>query len=326
MKFHANIGFNVYTQYGQFTRNSYSVYQPTWGESNDLVIDLTQYGSDVRTGTQNVDNSYYERRIGFYGMFDYDRTFGEVNHITGSLLGFGNLTKSQYDLQGNKNLNLGLRLGYRYKKKYMVDFSNAYVNSVKLPTGSRTVISPSLGLAWVISSEDFMSAVSAVDYLKFKLTGGIMNVDTGIDGFYYYDNVYRSSGYYRWQDGSWAGSGTISSYGGNNQLSFEKRNELNLGFESVLFNSKVSLEANVFTNVYSGQLAQPITIYPSFYTDFIPYENFGKTSYRGAELGLSYNQSLGDISFVFGANALYTTSEVLKRDEIYNDQDRKSVV
>ncbi len=218
---------------------------------------------------------------------------------------------------------LHLRLSYVNNKKYMVDFSSAYVNSVKLPKGNRTAYSPSLGLAWVISSEDFMSSVTAVDYLKLRVSAGLINSDNGIDGFYYFDNRYETSGSYNWYEGAWGNSGVVSSNGGNRNLFFEKRKELNFGFEGLLFDRMIGVDANVFTSVYYDQVIRPSTLYPNFYMSFIPYENFESNAYRGAELGLTFNKNFGDLSLVVGANALYANSEVLKKDEIYADAYQK---
>ena len=320
LAFHTNFSFDFYTEYDQSINNSYAVYQPLWDSEKDSIISLTKYGVDKRTGVQNVSDAYYERRFGFYGMFDYDRTFGGVHHVVGSLIGYGNKYKSQGDFQGDKNANISLRMGYIYNKKYLLDFSSAYVNSPKLPEGDRGAYSPSLGLAWVISSEKFMSSVTAVDYLKLKVSGGIINSDSGIGDFYLYDNVYSTSGTYSWDDGSYSNSQVVSSYGSNNGLQFEKRKELNLGFESLLFNRNLSIDGNVFTSLYYDKITRPTTFYPSFYSDYIPYRNYDSNSYKGAELGLSFKQSFGDFSFVIGGNALYSFNKVVKKNEIYLNQ------
>ena len=319
LAFHTNVSFDFYTVFNQTINNDYSVYVPIWSATTDVIEDLTKYGTDTRTGTQNIGGSSFQRRFGFYGMFDYKRTFG--NHrIYASLLGYGNRYKIEGDFQGNKYMNLGIRGIYSYKNKYMVDFSSAYVNSVKLPNGNKGGLSPSLGLAWVVSNEDFMSSNSAINYLKFRLSAGLMNSDAGINGFYYYDNRFGNSGSYSWFEGNWSNSGTISSNGGNSGLGYEKRKEINFGFEGVFFDHKLSVDANLFSSVYFDQITRTQTQYPSFYTDFIPYENFDSNSYRGAELGISYKQELGDLTIVAGANILYATSEVVKKDEIYNDE------
>lgn len=317
LAFHTNVSFDFYTIYDQSTTKGYSVYDPLWKASVDSIIGLEKNGTDTNSGSQNIGNSAYMRRFGFYGMFDYDRTFGEVHHLSGSLLGYGNRYKIEGDFQGSRNVNLGLRVAYGYKNKFLVDFSSAYVNSAKLPEGNRGAFSPSLGLAWVITSDDAKSLASNVNYLKLRVSGGRINSDAGIGDYYYYDNRYGNDGSYTWFEGAWSNNGTISNYGGNTQLGYEKREELNLGLEGIFFNHKLSLDANVFTSVYSDQITRPLTQYPSFYDDFIPYQNFDRNSYQGAELGLSFNQSIGDLKFVLGVNALYANSEILKRDEIY---------
>lgn len=320
LTFHTNVSFDFYVSYDQAISNSYSVYQPTWSATKDSIIGLAQFGADVRSGTQVVGNSSFQRRFGFYGMFDYNRTFSGLHQVTGSLFGYGTKYKIQGDFQGITTANLGLRLGYIYDRKYLFDFSGTYANSVKLPVGNRGAFSPSLGIAWIMSSEDFMSSVSEINYLKLRVSGGLLNSEEGIDGFYFYDNNYNKSSAYWWFDGSYRNFATISSNGGNGQLGFEKRKDLNLGIESILFNHQISFDANVFTSTYSDQITRTLNQYPSFYNNFIPYENFDSNSYRGAELGLSYNRSIGDFKFVIGTNFLYATSKVVKKDENFADQ------
>jgi TonB-linked SusC/RagA family outer membrane protein len=318
LAFHTNFSFDFYNIYNQSINNGYSVYEPVWNPVDDNIIYLTKYGTDTRSGTQNIGSSSFQRRFGFYAMFDYKRTFGE-HRVYGSLLGYGNRYKEQGDLQGNKYTNLGLRGIYSYKNTYLVDFSSAYVNSVKLAKGNKGAFSPSMGLAWVISNEGFMLQASAINYLKLRLSAGLMNSDAGIDGFFYYDNSYSGTGGYSWFDGSRSGYGRRSANGANLNLGYEKRRDINLGFESVLFNHKLSVDANLFSSVYYDQITRTQTQYPGFYTDYIPYENFDSNSYKGGEMGISYKQNLGDITLVIGANALVATSKVEKKDEIYSN-------
>ncbi|MFC5409469.1 SusC/RagA family TonB-linked outer membrane protein [Larkinella bovis] len=322
LAFHTNLSFDYLTLYDQFISNTYAVYEPVWAETEDRIVNIRKYGEDVRTGTQNVGNASYRRRIGFYGLLDYNRTFDDVHQVSGSALAYLTNDKLQGDIQGNKNANLGLRLAYGFKNKYLVDFSSAFVNSVKLPPRNRTAFSPSLGLAWVMSAEDFMASASFINYLKIRASAGILNSDNGISGFYNYHERYAGSGSYSWYEGTRSRAGVVPMNGGNDNLAFEKRRELNVGFESILWNNRLSLDANVFTSVYSDQITRPQSIYPSYFTTFIPYQNFDENAYHGAELGLSYRERWGDFSLVVGANVLYANSEVKKRDELYASSNR----
>lgn len=319
LSFHTNISFDYLMSYTQTVANSYSVYEPTWDATTDKILSLKQYALDARPGTQVVGGTYFYRKFGFYGLFSYDKTFDKVHHLTGSLLGYGSNSKEQGDFQGVKQAHLGLQLTYVYNNKYLVDFSGAYVNSVRLMQGNNRGFSPTLGLAWMLKNEDFLASANAIDYLKLRLSAGIINSDIPIGGFYYYDNRYGTSTSYAWNEGLRSRSSVRSSWPNSPDLGFVKRNEINFGAEGLFFKKTIGAEVNLFYDVYSGLVTRPATTYPSFYTDFIPYQNFGAENYKGIEFGLNFNKSVGDWRFYLGLNALYVTSKRTKVDEVYNN-------
>jgi TonB-linked SusC/RagA family outer membrane protein len=319
LSFHTNISFDYLMSYTQTVANSYSVYEPTWDATTDKILSLKQYALDARPGTQVVGGTFFYRKFGFYGLFSYDRTFDKVHHLTGSLLGYGSNSKDQGDFQGVKQAHLGLQLTYVYNNKYLVDFSGAYANSVKLMQGNNRGFSPTLGLAWMLKNEDFLASANAIDYLKLRLSAGIINSDIPIGGFYYYDNRYGTSSSYAWNEGLRSRSGVRSSWPNSPDLGFVKRNEINFGAEGLFFKKTIGAEVNLFYDVYSGLVTRPTTTYPSFYTDFIPYQNFGSENYKGIEFGLNFNKSVGDWRFYLGVNTLYVTSKRTKVDEVYNN-------
>lgn len=319
LSFHTNISFDYVMGYSQTVANTYSVYEPVWDAVEDKITSLKQYGVDARPGTQVVGNTSFSRRFGAYGLFSYDRTFNDVHHLTGSLLGYGSNYKESGDFQGVKHAHLGLQLNYIYNRKYIVDLSTAYVNSVKLKSGNNRNLSPTLGLAWLVTSEDFLSSAKFIDYLKVRLSGGILNSDLPIGGFYYYDNRFTTSGSYSWDEGVRSRSGVASSWGDNPDLGFTKRNEVNLGLEALFLNKTIGVDVNLFYDYYNNLVVRPSTTFPSFYTDFIPYQNFGAEKYKGIEAGLSFNKNVGNWKFYAAVNALYVTSERTKVDEVYNN-------
>jgi TonB-linked SusC/RagA family outer membrane protein len=319
LSFHTNVSFDFYTAYDQTIENTYSVYEPTWDPVEDKIISLKQFGLDARPGTQVVGNTTFNRRFGFYGLFSYDRTFNDVHHLTGSLLGYGSTFKEQGNFQGVKHANIGLQLAYIFNKKYMVDFSGAVVNSVKLAENNRMGFSPTLGLAWMISEEDFLSSIPAIDYLKLRASAGIINSDLPIGGFFYYDNRYTTSGSYSWNEGLRSRSGVMSSWQDNTNLGYTKRNSVNAGIEGLFFNKFLGAEVNFFYDNYTDLVTRVTSNVPSFYTDFVPYRNYGAEKYSGIEAGLNFNKSIGDWNFYLGTNILYVTSERTKVDEIYSN-------
>ncbi len=138
-------------------------------------------------------------------------------------------------MQGIKLAHAGFRLGYATDKRYLLDFSSAYVSSVKLTEGNRGQFSPSLGVAWVISEEDFMPKSGNINYLKLRASAGILNSDFPIDNFFLYENRYVGSGSYNWFEGGkpfWR----CFSWGSNPDLGYARRKEITLGVEGLFFN------------------------------------------------------------------------------------------
>ena len=321
---HTNISFDYYLLYNQSINNQFSVYEPVWAENEDRIVSLRQHGTDARPGSLDIGDRSFKRRFGFYGMLAYDRLFNRKHRVTANLIGFGSSFKEpgnlQTSFQGVKQAHLGLQLTYSLKEKYMADFSSAYVNSVKLPDGNRLGLSPTVGLAWVISKEPFMAAADWVNWLKLRLTAGYINSDIPIGDFYYYDSRYTTSGSYNWYEGTRNRNGVISSWPSNPNLGFAKRKEVNLGLEGRFFNDRLGIEVNAFYDQYTDLIVRPSTQYPSFYSNFIPYENFGKDAYKGAELGVNFQRISEGWSLFAGINALYVTSKRLVVDEVYNNE------
>ena len=312
-----NVSFDFYNSYNQSISNGYSVYAPTWSATSDSITGLTKYGTDSRTGTQNVGLPDFLRRIGFFGQINYDRTFAGVHNVTATLLGFANTIKLKGTFQPDKNTHVGLRMAYNYSNKYYADFSSAYISSNQLPEGSRGALSPTLSLGWVISKEGFISDSKSVDYLKLKASVGIINSDMSLAGFYFYDNVYAVSSGNTWSDGTYSNTGITSQRGANSALGFEKRKEINLGLEGKFFNNSLSVDANIFSMRISDKYSRRTNKYPTYYSDFMPYDNYGIDGYTGAELGVNYSKKVGDFSLDLGVTAMYWNSKVVEVDEMW---------
>ncbi|PWJ56926.1 TonB-linked SusC/RagA family outer membrane protein [Dyadobacter jejuensis] len=317
---HSNISFDFFTAYNQTIANEYSVYEPVWSDTDDKIVELKQHGRDTRPGTQVVGNSRFRRRVGFYGQLKYDRTFRDDHRFTANLLAFGSSYKENGDFQGVKNAHIGLQMAYLFRNKYSLDFSSNLANSVKLPENNRTGFSPSIGLSWALHEESFLSSVKAIDYLKLRVSAGILKTDLPIGGFFYYDNRYGGSGSYNWYEGTRNRSGVASSWSANSSLGFARRNELNLGLDGLFFNKTIGIQGNVFYNLYDRLVTRPGSQYPGYYSDFIAYQNFESDRYVGAELGLNFNKQWGDWNVFLGTNLLYITSKRVQVDEIYDNE------
>ncbi len=312
-----NLSFDFNNRYSESQTNTYAVYQPTYNNQGDLS--LTRIGADRFSGALAVGGTNLNKQISMSALLDYSRVFRVDHAISASVIGYADRYNETAIFQSDKHSHLGTRLSYTYANKYIADFSAAVVSSPKLSPTNRIGFSPSLALGWIVSEEDFLKDNSVINFLKLKLSGGIINTDMSLTRYYAYEDIYSTGGGITWNDGTKSNTTTVLSNVGNNNLFFEKRKEFNVGIEALLLKS-LSLGINVFREMESGLITVPVNSYPAYLGGLIPYENFGENKYSGIELGLSWTKALAqDFSLNIGLTALFENSEVVKRDEYWSE-------
>ncbi len=317
LKFKTYLSFDIFNKFEQNVTNTYAVYQPTWDANANTLTSLVKVGLDQSSGVQNLTNSSMERTFGFYGMFDYKRTFKDVHNISGILLGYTGLTYVNDVVQNERQSHLGLRLAYDFDKKYFVEFNSVLPYSVKLEKGSRIGFSPSLGLGWVVADGN-SSEGNVVDYLKLRASAGMIMNDLNL-GYFYYNSTYRSSGSKTWNDGKYSTSYVYIDRSANPELGYERMKTINFGVESYLFERTLYADMNLFHTRDMDKVVRRTNYYPEYMGSNYPYENFGMNSYTGAELGLQWSKGMGEVSLEIGANLLYSVSKVIKSNELWEN-------
>ncbi len=320
------LSFDFYDAYTISINNDYAVYEPTW-EGNKIIA-LQKFGVDQKDLSENVSTRDFISRYGFYGLLNYSGTFGEDHNLNTSLIGYTNSTMFLNNSQKDKNSHLGLQVSYMFQDKLLADFSSAYVYSIKLPENNRGAFSPTLGLAYVLSEEIFIENISQIDYLKLRASTGIVNSDLSITDYFIYEQIYQNpGGYFNWAD-QYNNKITQLVQGANPELSFEKRKDINLGFEALIMN-QLWVEFNAFNSHIVDIVTAPTTQYPSFYDNFKPYDNYNAEKFQGFELGINYKRKIGSIDISVGSNILYTKTERTVFDEVnlyeYQNKEGKPV-
>jgi len=327
LSFDTQFGIDYNTSYNTIKGdNGYAVYSPNWNAAggNDTIKSLTKIGTDNASYTQMLYNSYQRQTMFFSGAFKYNNTFNKVHNVSAILLAHGYTLAESGVYHAVANANLGLQADYNYMQKYYVDFTGNVVHSSRMAPGHRDAISPTVSLGWRISKEDFLSNSNIVNDLKLTASAGILNTDLDFDannGYYMYKGVYSDGGdYYSWQEGRQLRS-TIVTRGDNPNLGFEKRREINVGFESSLFKNAIQINASYFYNNLEGIPISPTTIYPSYFSNgsssFIPYVNYNVDQRSGFDLGVNFNKRVHEVEFNVGFVATYYDTKALKRSENY---------
>ncbi|UXP32055.1 SusC/RagA family TonB-linked outer membrane protein [Reichenbachiella agarivorans] len=298
------VSFDTYNFLVTRKKDDYARYQ----------ADGTKVGDDVQaSGISKFDDNAY-RNIGMISTMAYDRTFG--NHaITSHLNAIAQNREYQGTAQPYKNVTYGFRLNYAFANKYIAEVDLAYMGSNKLEEGSRYQLFPSVGLGWVLSEEDFLQSVDALDYLKLKASYGQMGYDRSLQHFWYRD-AYGPQGWVQFgsQNSNGASAYTLTRTG-NPAIGFEVATEYNIGLEALLL-KRLSVEVNYYNEYRSDIPMQVSSLYPDYFGDNIPYVNYGEVSNQGIELGLNYSSQVGDISYGLGGYVTYSKAVYEKTGDL----------
>jgi TonB-linked SusC/RagA family outer membrane protein len=323
LKLKTKFAVDYHTQYNTSINNEYAVYEAKWNNysGQDLITSITKYGTDKRSGTQNLSNSHDKQLILMQAQLDYDRSFGDHN-LNATLLAHGYQISEDGKYHRTSNANLGLQLAYNYAHTYYADLSMAAIHSAKLAEGHREAISPVVSLGWRLKNESFLRNVKAVDDLKLTASYGIINQDLDIEKYYMYDYVFTATGtWWGWNEVANSMQTSDSQQGSNYNLGFIKRKEFRAGLTGSLWEGALKFDANFFTTSTNGLLTTASTIYPSYFQTYWPVSTFlANTNYNnqrrtGVDLTLNVHQKFGEFDTNFGVSAMYYTSKNTKWDE-----------
>jgi len=317
------LSLNFNNTYDKKVLDKYSVYQ--MGVVDTLGnFPVTQFGVDNKTTEQTNTQTYFDRTISGYFSLNYDRTFGE-HAFTAVLVGAFNQFRQNAIFQENKNVKIGLQANYTYKDRFIVDAGVLAQGSSKLPTNNKFGVSPTIGLGWIMSKENFMKSIKAIDYLKIRSSYGVIQNDNWIvgnyKGYYLYEtnyalNVNNAGNYLNFTYGNGTAGNTplmINSFASN--IGWQTRNEFVGGFDLSLFNNKTWLEASYFNSVSADNITQMTNNSPSTLGSVPVFENYNSTVYQGVEIGVKHTEKTGKLSLTIGANYLYSSNKITKIDE-----------
>nr|WP_294899018.1 SusC/RagA family TonB-linked outer membrane protein [uncultured Pedobacter sp.] len=225
----------------------------------------------------NRSGSYVSRLYSLYNdtRLKYSKDFGTRNHLTANVgfrynsnksetdygLGYNSatdefvsVTSGQATLRrvGGSNgdwnwLSMYANADYNYNKKYFASFNVAMDGSSRFGkqadgfkfNGNPYAVMPSVGLAWLISSEDFMSNATAITNLKLRASYGLTgNYDIGN---YSAQKTYIGQNFLGVQ-------GLVSGNIGNPGLQWETVAKANLGLDASLFKERLNLSVDVYNN------------------------------------------------------------------------------
>ncbi|MDR2473345.1 MAG: SusC/RagA family TonB-linked outer membrane protein [Tannerella sp.] len=344
LKSRTSVAFNLLNLTRIGKTNNYTAYLATPSKTPTGVDTILL--SRVHDGTDNADQSliydYYYQRISFYEALTYEKTVGSHDLQLGLTYFLYNGIKDAVR-EPDRQQNGIFTASYAYQGKYSAQLALNYAGTSSFNRSNRYGLFPSLGVGWVVSDENSLKDNEFVDYLKLRLSAGILGYDGLATAFYYEDRWSYGTGtaFGPHSANQWFGADTESptqSYLNriaNPDLTWEKRKEFDIGVEALLLDEKLYLELNYYNNTRDGiisKLANEIPYLTGLYytssstADANPWYNYNKYRYTGAELTLQYSDNKGLLKYSFGVNANVRGSKVIKLDEPNYREDYLSKV
>lgn len=189
------------------------------------------------------------------------------------------------------------RIAYSYGVKYSVDLSFRTDGFSGFGLNSRYGFFPGISALWNVENEDFLNEIPYLSGLKLRGSWGKVG-NSNI-------NPYASQTIYG--PGQYGDlNGVTLRQVGNASLGWESNVKINVGIDASLFNSRLSITADIFKNTISDMLF----IAPAVLSTGIPgggvFSNVGKMWNRGLELQITSVNVMGD-AFSWSSILNYTT-------------------
>lgn len=288
-------------KYGMASATSWNNGQPVAGE------EVTGGKDTEMSGDSKLDWQY--RAFNFQMNVDWQRQFGA--HSLYSML----LYTYKYDnAKGVNNTfyrqNAGWYTHYGFKNRYFADFTLMASASNLLAPDHRWNVSPTVGLAWLISNEEFMQSQNVVDFLKLRASFGMLNTDNILANGYWNETVGESNGYpinnNFGGDGGWH-EGRLASVNGTT----EKAYKYNAGVDATLFKG-LTLTVDGFyerrSDIWVSSAGQNSAVLGAT----SPYVNAGIVDSWGTEIGANYYKKIGGVELNMGGTFTYNRSKIVE--------------
>ena len=259
----------------------------------------------------------------------YSRILGE-QHFVDALVGytrqtststFSNIRTNHYTNETLKQYNLGdgsgtytpqtgisestlnsliARVNYTLLERYNATATFRADNSSRFSKDHRWGYFPSLGLSWNVDQESFLRDVQNIDYLKVRLSGGLVGNQEISD--YAFSTSYAT--------GSYGGSSSYAKQNtANDNLKWETTASYNLGLDLGLLKNRV----NIVFDAYYKKTSDLLLVVPMGFSSGVTsqLQNVGNVVNKGLEF--SVNATIlqrKNLNWSISANAAYNKNEI----------------
>jgi len=209
------------------------------------------------------------------------------------------------------------RVSYGFKDKYLADFTLRRDGSQNFSSNARWGWFPGVSAGWRISQEDFFKEnVPFINELKIKASWGKLGNDR-VSPFQYISTYVLGDGAMFGVDPK-RGKGFTVGRLANPNITWEKVDTKNIGFESVFFKNTLTFDLQYFYSMRTDILTPKQASVPKYTGLTLPDQNIGEISNRGIESSLLYRNKVDDFSYSIGGNFTFVRNKIHFFDEAQN--------
>jgi TonB-linked SusC/RagA family outer membrane protein len=207
------------------------------------------------------------------------------------------------------------RLGYDFMGRYLFQASLRAdaADLSKLSKKTRWGYFPAVSVGWTISEEKFFQPLKKVfDSLKFRASWGQNGSLSSLSGYPYSTDM-ALGGLYPFSTGIQYTQGVAPSTMGNDDLKWETSEQLNFGFDGILFGGRMTFGIDYFIKKTKDLLVSGTT--PSLIIGGTTSPiNAGNVENKGFEFELGWRDHIGDFNYSVRGNLSTLKNEVTYLD------------
>ena len=302
--------------YESFHRNNYmrnfATYELNDRANFDQIEAYNRFNSDTQLSSSHSSLSIY--KLYMEAQLNYARKFADVNDVTAMVLYMQNDYRYQSDLAKRYQGVVG-RITYAYDDRYLFEFNAGYNGSENFKKGRRFGFFPAFSAGWRITQEKFMeSTTDWLNNLKIRASYGQVGNDAYSGQRFLYEQKWSQIGN-DYIFGTTGVTGIYEQQYPNYGVTWERAHKFNVGLEFGFLNNSLSGNIDFFYEKRNDILTEYLTR-PLWFGVWSAAGNLGKTTNRGFEIELHYNNKIGpDFQYNIGGTFSHAKNKITEMDE-----------
>lgn len=302
------------------SRGYYPVFYVSQQERDDESSLVERRKSDFGWVWSNVANYLFDinKVHSFNLMAGTEATYGKSDEISAEAYDVSENVNMQYISAAKSNkywassgqskstiFSMFLRANYSFDNRYLFTGTIRSDASSRFSKDNRVGIFPSLSTGWNVMEESFMKDVPVISQLKLRAGWGQVG-NQGSTGIGEYLSLIDNN--LRYVLGDKVYEGRLPLAASNPNLKWEIAEQVNVGVDLALLNSKLQLNVDYFEKKTKDMIVrEPL---PLFVGARAALKNVGDMQNKGVEITANYDDKIGDFTYAVGANISFIKNEV----------------